>query len=65
MCDIEHKSELESCLDSTMKLVVQNIRTIVDKWDKDMCSTEVDKLHHLLEIIYYAKTIKHETAMTK
>lgn len=30
-----------------------------------MCSTEVDKLHHLLEIIYYAKTIKHETAMTK
>ena len=58
MNSIEDKSELESILDSALCLAVRNVRTITDKWDDDMSSTEVDKLHHLMEIIYYAKVTK-------
>lgn len=58
MNNVESKSELESVLDSALCLAVSNIRTITNKWDDDMSSTEVDKLHHLMEIIYYAKTTK-------
>ena len=65
MSDMEHKSELESLMDSTMKLTSCNIRTILDEWDKDMPEHEVDKLHHLMEIMYYARAMKPETTMTK
>lgn len=65
MSDMEHKSELESLMDSTMKLTSCNIRTILDEWDKDMPEHEVDKLHHLMEIMYYARAMKHETITTK
>lgn len=65
MSDMEHKSELESLMDSTMKLTSCNIRTVLDEWDKDMSAHEVDKLHHLMEIMYYARVMKHETTMTK
>ena len=62
---MEYKSELKSLIDSTMKLTSCNIRTILDEWDKDMPDHEVDKLHHLMEIMYYAKVMKHEITMTK
>lgn len=65
MSDMEHKSELESLMGSTMKLASCNIRTILDEWDKDMSAHEVDKLHHLIEIMYYARAMKHETITTK
>ena len=65
MSDMEHKSELESLMDSTMKLTSCNIRTVLDECDKDMSSHEVDKLHHLMEIMYYARAMKQETTMTK
>ena len=65
MSDMEHKSELESLMDSIMKLTSCNIRTVLDEWNKDMPAHEVDKLHHLMEIMYYARAMKHETTMTK
>lgn len=58
MNSIEDKSELESILDSALCLAVRNVRTIADRQNNDMSSTEVDKLHHLMEIIYYAKVTK-------
>lgn len=58
MHDVETKSELMTVMDKAMCLTLQNIRTIVDRWDADMCATEVDKLHHLLEVVHNIKAIK-------
>lgn len=66
MHNVETQSELMTVIDKAMCLALENIRTITEKWDKDMCATEVDKLHHLMETIHMIKVVKSmPTSMIK